>query len=210
MHVGHDTGLVKVKATSRTACKELIKFCQETLDSNLVALETVSLQYRLLPCIDFYLTCKNRTLEKLPKVIFVRPILKPSPVTLQLPPLQLGIQNFQMLRIIGKGGFSRVIMSRQLSTGKLCAMKVMNKKEIIDQGKVKQVMLERNILVKFKHPYIVNLQDAFHTKSHLHLVLEFCPGGELFFHLNRVKKFTEETARVIIAEVVLAVEFLHK
>ena len=71
-------------------------------------------------------------------------------------------------------------------------------------------MLERNILVRLKHPFIVNLEDAFHTKHYLHLVLEFCPAGELFFHLSHRKNFLEEEARLIIAEVILAIEYLHK
>ena len=71
-------------------------------------------------------------------------------------------------------------------------------------------MLERNILLNLKHPFIVDFVEAFRTQKFLHLVLEFCPAGELFYHLSKRKKFSEEDARVIIAEVILAVEHLHK
>ena len=120
-----------------------------------------------------------------------------------------GIAGYDLLKQVGKGGFSRVILARMKSSGKLVAMKVMNKQDIISSNKVKPVMLERNILVRLKHPFIVNLEDAFHTKHYLHLVLEFCPAGELFFHLSNRKNFAEEEARAIIAEVILAIEYLH-
>lgn len=120
-----------------------------------------------------------------------------------------GISCYDLLKQVGKGGFSRVILARTKTSGKLVAMKVMNKQDVISSNKVKQVMLERNILVRLKHPFIVNLEDAFHTKHYLHLVLEFCPAGELFFHLSHRKNFAEEEARLIIAEVILAIEYLH-
>ena len=135
---------------------------------------------------------------------------RPAPARNQeLPDTRSGITGYDLLKQVGKGGFSRVILARSKASGKLVAMKVMNKQDIITSNKVKQVMLERNILVRLKHPFIVNLEDAFHTKHYLHLVLEFCPAGELFFHLSNRKNFAEEEARVVIAEVILAIEYLH-
>ena len=52
--------------------------------------------------------------------------------------------------------------------------------------------------------------DAFQTDNYLHLVLEFCPAGELFFHLSELKRMDEDDARIIIAEVILAIEHLHQ
>lgn len=61
-----------------------------------------------------------------------------------------------------------------------------------------------------KHPFHVEFIEAFRTQKYLHLVLEFCPAGELFYHLSLRKKFSEDDARVIIAEIILAIEHLHK
>ena len=71
-------------------------------------------------------------------------------------------------------------------------------------------MLERDLLLKVDHPFIVKIEDAFQTQNYLHLVLEFCPGGELFFHLNSRKSFVEKDSRTIISEVILALEYLHE
>ena len=71
-------------------------------------------------------------------------------------------------------------------------------------------MLERSLLNKLDHPFIVKLIDAFQTENYLNLVLEFCPAGELYFHLSELKQIGEDDARIIIAEVILAIEHLHK
>ena len=63
--------------------------------------------------------------------------------------------------------------------------------------------------MRIKHPFICHFVEAFRTQKYLHFVLEFCPAGELFFHLSRQKKFAEDEARIVIAEIVLALEHLH-
>jgi len=103
-----------------------------------------------------------------------------------------------------------VLTVRQLHTGKLFAMKIMLKELIKKRGKVSQVFLERDLLLHVpQHPFIVRIEDAFQTEHYLHLVLEFCPGGELFYHLTAERRFEEESARIIIAEIILALEHLH-
>ena len=81
--------------------------------------------------------------------------------------------------------------------------------ELISQGKFQQTNLERKILHELANPFIVEFVEAFRTQKYLHLVLEFCPAGELFYHLSKRKKFSEVDARVIIAEIILAIEHLH-
>ena len=63
--------------------------------------------------------------------------------------------------------------------------------------------------MSIKHPFICDFIEAFRTQKYLHFVLEFCPVGELFFHLSRIKQFSEDDARIIIAEIILALEHLH-
>eukprot|EP00347_Sterkiella_histriomuscorum_P000586 403375278 len=130
--------------------------------------------------------------------------------------LQVGKQNqrtkmanYEVIKIIGKGGFSKVLLVRQKSSGKLFAMKIINKEMIKKRGKIKQIMTERNILLKSKHPYIIQLEEAFQSKYHLHLVLEFCPGGELFYHLQLRGRFSEAQTRFISAQIICALEYLH-
>jgi serine/threonine protein kinase len=68
---------------------------------------------------------------------------------------------------------------------------------------------ERNVLSAINHPFIVKLEGAFQTQDKLFLILEYCSGGDLDFHLHREKCFPEERARVYAGEILLALEELH-
>lgn len=88
-------------------------------------------------------------------------------------------------------------------------MKVLKKEHIIKRNQVEHTKTERNVLEKLEHPFIVTLQYAFQTDKKLYLVLDYCAGGELFFHLGKAGKFPESRARFYAAEIVLALEYLH-
>lgn len=72
------------------------------------------------------------------------------------------------------------------------------------------VMNEKEILEKISHPFITKMHYSFSTKNYLNLVLDFCPGGELFFHIVKNKRLEESVAKFYIAEIILAIEHLHK
>ena len=111
--------------------------------------------------------------------------------------------------MIGKGGFSQVLEVRKKDDGMLYAMKVISKNFIIQQEKIEQILTERIILEKAGHPFIVKLHFAFQTKFYLFLILDFCAGGELFFHLHNASRFDEPLAKFYLCEVLLAIEYLH-
>ena len=69
---------------------------------------------------------------------------------------------------------------------------------------------ERRILAEVAHPFILSLRFAFQTSSKLYMLTDYCPGGELFFHLKRVKSFTESTMRFYAAQISLALAYLHQ
>ena len=72
-------------------------------------------------------------------------------------------------------------------------------------------IVEREILEKFDHPFIMGLEFAFQDADRLYLIMEFVNGGELFFHLKQVKGgFDENRARFYAAEMILALEYLHR
>jgi len=70
-------------------------------------------------------------------------------------------------------------------------MKIINKSFINERGKIAQMLTERKVLSETKCPFIVSLNYAFQSANDLHLLLDFCPGGELFFHLHKLRYFTE-------------------
>lgn len=75
---------------------------------------------------------------------------------------------------------------------------------------MKYAVTERNVLSYTKHPFIVGLNYAFQTHDKLVLILDYCPGGDLGKVLTREKRLNEERAKVYLAEVLLALEDLHK
>jgi serine/threonine protein kinase SCH9 len=90
-------------------------------------------------------------------------------------------------------------------------MKVLSKKEIIAKKEVAHTIGERKILQRsLECPFLVGLKFSFQTETYLYLVTDFKSGGELFWHLQKETKFSEERARFYIAELVLALEHLHK
>jgi protein-serine/threonine kinase len=124
----------------------------------------------------------------------------------------LGPNDFDVLRLIGRGTFGQVYQVRKKDTGRIYAMKVLSKKLIVQKKEVAHTIGERNILVrtaKTSSPFIVSLKFSFQTPTDLYLVTDYMSGGELFWHLQREGKFPEQRAKFYIAELVLALENLH-
>jgi serine/threonine protein kinase len=71
-------------------------------------------------------------------------------------------------------------------------MKILKKKQMIKRNQVEHIKTERRILELIDNPFIIKLRYAFQTSQKLYLVMDYCPGGELFFHIQRVERFNEE------------------
>ena len=123
-----------------------------------------------------------------------------------------GPNDFQILKLIGKGTFGQVYQVRKKDTGRIYAMKVLSKKVIIQKKEIQHTIGERNILVRTattESPFIVGLKFSFQTPSDLYLVTDFMSGGELFWHLQKEGRFKEDRAKFYIAELILALKHLH-
>ncbi|KAK8806980.1 hypothetical protein WA158_003739 [Blastocystis sp. Blastoise] len=120
------------------------------------------------------------------------------------------VKDFEILKVIGKGSFGKVFQVRKKDSGKIYAMKVLKKSCIEKKHQIEHTKTERNILGKVSHPFIVNLNYAFQTRDKLYFILDFCSGGELFYHLGKERKFTEERSKFYAAEITLALEHLHR
>ncbi|AEO53609.1 hypothetical protein MYCTH_2295173 [Thermothelomyces thermophilus ATCC 42464] len=124
-----------------------------------------------------------------------------------------GPEDFQILRLIGKGTFGQVYQVRKKDTKRIYAMKVLSKKVIVQKKEVAHTVGERNILVRTAmadSPFIVGLKFSFQTPSDLYLVTDYMSGGELFWHLQKDGKFEEKRAKFYIAELILAIQHLHE
>lgn len=123
-----------------------------------------------------------------------------------------GPDDFQILKLIGKGTFGQVFQVRKKDTKRIYAMKVLSKKVIVQKKEVAHTLGERNILVRTAmadSPFIVGLKFSFQTPTDLYLVTDYMSGGELFWHLQREGRFQEARAKFYIAELILALQHLH-
>ena len=103
-----------------------------------------------------------------------------------------------------------MFLVRDKSNGVLYAMKVLRKEHIIKKKQVEHTKTERSVLGYVHHPYIVGLHMSFQTADKLFFVLDYCSGGELFFHLGKVGSFSEDRARFYAAQITLALEYVHQ
>eukprot|EP00931_Biecheleriopsis_adriatica_P087054 TRINITY_DN61577_c0_g1_i1.p1 TRINITY_DN61577_c0_g1~~TRINITY_DN61577_c0_g1_i1.p1 ORF type:complete len:337 (-),score=76.75 TRINITY_DN61577_c0_g1_i1:65-1075(-) len=121
------------------------------------------------------------------------------------------LDDFESLKVLGKGSYGKVFLCKRRMDGgsKLYAMKMLRKEHVMNRNQVEHTKTERSVLEHVSHPFIVALHYAFQTPKKLYLVLDYCPGGELFFHLSRAGRFAEGRTRFYTCEICLALEYLH-
>jgi len=119
------------------------------------------------------------------------------------------LDDFELLKVLGRGSFGKVMQVKKKSNGKVYAMKILKKRAIIARNQVEHTKAERKILQALQHPFLMTLRYAFQSKEKLYFVLDYYQGGELFFHLKNKRRFSEEVARIYVAEIALALGHLH-
>ena len=97
-----------------------------------------------------------------------------------------------------------------VEVGGLYAMKVLRKSHLVKRRQIERTKTERRVLSMVSHVFIMKLHFAFQSSEKLYLVLDYCPGGELFFHLSRYRRFPERVARFYAAELTEAIGHLHE
>eukprot|EP00993_Chasmostoma_nieuportense_P001658 NODE_2519_length_1156_cov_26.595724_g2400_i0.p1 GENE.NODE_2519_length_1156_cov_26.595724_g2400_i0~~NODE_2519_length_1156_cov_26.595724_g2400_i0.p1 ORF type:complete len:347 (-),score=89.94 NODE_2519_length_1156_cov_26.595724_g2400_i0:93-1133(-) len=139
-----------------------------------------------------------------------RPMLAEQPR--QLPfhsPWDLKISDFDIGRRMGHGKYGSVYLARERQTKFICALKVLKKKELISDGIEHQLQREVEIQTNVRHKHILRLYGYFFDAARIYLVLEFCEKGELYGHLQRMKRFPEELAGKYIGQLAEALRYLH-
>ncbi|KAL9241888.1 hypothetical protein vseg_015948 [Gypsophila vaccaria] len=123
----------------------------------------------------------------------------------------LQLNHFRLLKQLGCGDIGKVYLAELVGTRTYFAMKVMNKAALESRKKLMRAQTEREILQSLDHPFLPTLYTHFETENHSCLVMEFCPGGDLHsLRQSRPHKcFPEHAARFYVAEVLLALEYLH-
>jgi len=119
------------------------------------------------------------------------------------------LEDFKHLKVLGQGSFGKVILVKNENNNKLYAMKILEKSYIVKKNQVSHTQTERALLEKLKHPFIVRLNYAFQDSKKLYFLTEFLQGGELFFHLRRNSGYKEKAVRFYMAQILLALEYMH-
>lgn len=123
---------------------------------------------------------------------------------------QVTLADFDLLKVIGKGSFGKVFLVRKKDSQQIYAMKVLTKDHVKRRRQIEHTRTERRVLGTVRHPFIVAMHFAFQSPQKLYFVLDYCPGGELFFWLSREKKLSERAATFYTAEITAALEHLHE
>ena len=122
---------------------------------------------------------------------------------------KMSITEFEPLTIIGRGAFGEVRVCRQISTGDIVAIKKMRKEDMLNKNQLMHVRTEKEIMTA-SNPWIVKLKYSFQDDFYLYLVMDFLPGGDLMNLLMKKEILTEDEARFYTAEMILAVDSVHK
>ena len=103
-----------------------------------------------------------------------------------------------------------MVLARKKDSGERYAIKIINKDFVIHEDKVSQILNEKNILVRVSCLFIVNFHWVVQTQKYLHIVLDFCAGGELFFHLQNIGQLKENQPRFYFCEILLGIPALFQ
>lgn len=116
---------------------------------------------------------------------------------------------FRVLKVLGKGSFGKVLLVEHTVTKELIAMKILKKAEIEKRRQYEHTLTERRVLGLGDCAFLVKLKYAFQSDAKLYFGLEYMPGGELFSFMRKNNCFTEAKARFYIAEIIVAIKYLH-
>lgn len=119
------------------------------------------------------------------------------------------MDDFELLKVLGKGAFGKVVLAEKIDTQKLYAIKILKKQDIIDTDQLEHTKAEKMILQHVNHPFIVNLDYCFQTPEKIYFVIEFMKGGEMFQHMKNARRFDEKRTKFYIACIALALGHLH-
>lgn len=124
---------------------------------------------------------------------------------------KVSLDNFVLLKVLGKGNFGKVILSRSKNTNRLCAIKVLKKDNIIQNHDIESARAEKKVFLlatKTKHPFLTNLYCSFQTENRIYFAMEFIGGGDLMWHVQN-QRLSVRRAKFYAAEVLLALKFFH-
>lgn len=129
------------------------------------------------------------------------------------PSKKVQIDDFEMMRVLGKGCAGKVLLVRYKASNELYALKAITKRHVLAHQELQHTLTEQAVLKRMAHegkdPFVVKLWWSFHDKENLFLVMDFHPGGDLATQLARWGRLGRDRARFYAAEIVEGLEGLH-
>jgi serum/glucocorticoid-regulated kinase 2 len=126
----------------------------------------------------------------------------------------VAVDDFEMMRVLGKGCAGKVLLVRHKPTSDLFALKAITKRHVLAHQELQHTLIEQAVLKRMaaegKDPFVVKLWWSFHNREHLFLVMDFHPGGDLATQLARWGRLGCDRARFYAAEIVEGIKGLHK
>eukprot|EP01102_Stenamoeba_stenopodia_P020052 TRINITY_DN7698_c0_g1_i1.p1 TRINITY_DN7698_c0_g1~~TRINITY_DN7698_c0_g1_i1.p1 ORF type:complete len:845 (+),score=132.99 TRINITY_DN7698_c0_g1_i1:220-2754(+) len=145
------------------------------------------------------------------QAVFRAEFLKRETILLRAKRKKVKLSDFESLKLLGKGGFGKVYLARKSDTDEVVALKKIDKARITEPRKIEQVKNERDVLAnKSDSPWLVKMLYSFQDTENLYFAMEFVQGGDLRALLDHCGGLGKEHARLYLAEMILAVESLHK
>uniref|UniRef100_A0AC35TYI4 Protein kinase C n=1 Tax=Rhabditophanes sp. KR3021 TaxID=114890 RepID=A0AC35TYI4_9BILA len=157
-----------------------------------------------------FLTDENNELNRSIRLQPVKPNAPEHSVNATGKKKVISLDDFTLLTVIGKGSYAKVLQAEHKKTKDIYAIKIIKKQMFNDDEDIDWVQTEKTVFeIAANHPFLVGLHSCFQTDSRLFFVIEFVPGGDLMYHMQRHRKLPEEHARFYSAEIILALHFLH-
>lgn len=128
----------------------------------------------------------------------------------QAPEGNVKLSDFAILGVLGTGTFGKVHLCQHVASRQYYCMKVLKKQTIYRFKQMDHIVNEKQLLAQLKYPGIVQLFSTFVTADSLMLLMEYVPGGELFYYIRKFGRLTEDVARFYVAELVLTILHLHE
>ncbi|KAM9840480.1 serine/threonine-protein kinase MRCK beta isoform 3-T3 [Aulostomus maculatus] len=190
--------------SAQVRLKRLDELLLEQKVSGCLSVETL---LDLLVCV--HTECSNSPLKREKHVSDFLEWVKPF--TTSVKDMRLHRDDFEMLKVIGRGAFGEVAVVKMKHTERVYAMKILNKWEMLKRAETACFREERDVLVKGDSQWITTLHYAFQDDNYLYLVMDYYVGGDLLTLLSKFEdRLPEDMAKFYVAEMVLAIHSIHQ
>lgn len=158
---------------------------------------------------DFLLSLEDKPLNFLLDGTVLVPYYSKATSSTSSVQVAAGLEDYEFLAAVGKGGFATVYLARMKQTGKFFAIKQIKKKKLSSRDE-RNLLQERNSMIEVNSPFVARLYTAFQTKDYCYLVMEYMPGGDLLSYFENKTRLSEEVAKFYVAEIALGLNSLHE